>query len=237
LRGDLAGHALVKLAEFGPRQQFLELRLTDQYYLNQLFLLGLDIRQHPDLLEDGGLQVLGLVDNEHHVLAPEALLEQKPVQPVDQLLLCIRRGIDAEILVYRLQKLDFRQVGIEDDGAFGALVHLIEQVPAERGLAGADLARDDHEAAPLLDAVSKMRDGLLVLIAQVEILRVGCDIEGLLIETEKRLVHRSPPCRWACYCHNSTSTQAAQSRYFPRSRWISVQEKKWPVSEAGGLRP
>ena len=44
----------------------------------------------------------------------------------------------------------------------GVAVESLEQGPAERRLAGADLARDRDEALPLLDSVEKMSEGLPV---------------------------------------------------------------------------
>ena len=101
------GDTLVELAELGLREQLLELRLPDQDYLYQLLLLGLDVGEHAYLLQNGGQEVLGLVDYEDHVLAPHAFLEQEPVKLGCQIPLCVRRGVYAEILVYRLEKLNF----------------------------------------------------------------------------------------------------------------------------------
>ena len=159
--------ALAELLEFRTRKQLLELRLPDQDYLNQLFFLGLNVREHSDLLEHGGVEILGLIDDEHHILAPEAFFEKEPVEFVDKFFLGLARGVDAEIGIDRLEEFDFREVGVEDDRAFGAVVHLVQQVPAKRRLAGANFACDHHEAAALLDAIAKMRNCFLMLIAQV----------------------------------------------------------------------
>ena len=80
-------HALIELAQFGRSQQRLQVQLPDEDDLQQLFLVGLEIRQNADLLEHRQRQVLRLVDDQHGAGLERDQTEQKVVERVDELLL------------------------------------------------------------------------------------------------------------------------------------------------------
>src|SRR5207237_849035 len=80
------GAALVELPQLRRSQQRLQVQLSDEDDLQQLFLVGLEIRQDPDLLEHRQRQVLRFVDDEHRTRLDRNQRQQKVVQRVDQLL-------------------------------------------------------------------------------------------------------------------------------------------------------
>src|SRR5438270_9000354 len=80
-------HALIELPQLRRSQQPLQVQLTDQDDLQQLFLVGLQVREDPDLLEHRQWQVLRLVDDEYRTGLRRNQAEQEIVERVDQLLL------------------------------------------------------------------------------------------------------------------------------------------------------
>ncbi len=66
-------------------------------------------------------------------------------------------------------------------------IDLLEQIAADRGLARADFARNHHEPAAVLNTEEQVREGLLVLVAQVEqVRRVRREVEGPFFQAVKR---------------------------------------------------
>src|SRR5262245_45370506 len=60
--------ALPELAQLLAIELLAKLGLADEDDLQQLALVGLEVGQEPDLLEQLGLEVLGLIDQENHVV-------------------------------------------------------------------------------------------------------------------------------------------------------------------------
>ena len=77
--------ALAQLAQVPTPEILVELRLTDQDDLDQLPVLGLQVREQPNLLEHRGAEVLRLVDHEQDLTPRGVLLQQEEVELVDQL--------------------------------------------------------------------------------------------------------------------------------------------------------
>jgi len=97
--------------------------------------------------------------------------------------------LDAELLAHRLQQLQHRELGVEDVGDVAALGHLLEEAAAHRGLAGADFAGQQHEAAAAAHAVQQVGQRLAVALAHEQVARVGRDREWLALQTEMGRVH------------------------------------------------
>ena len=68
--------ALPELLEFDRRQLVAQVRLADEHDLHQLRLLGLEIREHPQLFERAETEILRLVDHQQHVASGQPLLDQ-----------------------------------------------------------------------------------------------------------------------------------------------------------------
>ena len=75
--------ALAQLAQAALVELLAQLRLADQHDLQELALVGLEVGEQAHLLEQLGLQVLRLVDEEHDVVAGLRLLEQEAVQDLE----------------------------------------------------------------------------------------------------------------------------------------------------------
>jgi hypothetical protein len=71
---------LAQLTHFIPIQNFRKLGLSRQDDLYQLFCVRLQVRDQPDLLEHGGFQVLGLIDDEDDGSALGILLKKKLIE-------------------------------------------------------------------------------------------------------------------------------------------------------------
>jgi hypothetical protein len=69
-------------------------------------------------------------------------------------------------------------------------VELVQEFPAQGGLAAADLADEHDEAFFLRDAVSQMLQSLQMGVAEVEKLRVRSDVERHLRKSVVALIHR-----------------------------------------------
>ncbi len=195
-------HALRELLELGPPEQVAQLGLADQDDLQQLALVGLEVGQQAQLLQHLGRQHLRLVDDQHVVLADRVRLEQELVQRVEVVLdgrLAAQRlrCRNAELLADRLQQLDHRELGVEDVRDVGAARDLLEEAAAHGGLAGADLAAEQHEAAAAVHAVQQVRERLAVALAHEQVARVRGDREGLVLQAEEGRVHGSGEYRAA----------------------------------------
>ena len=70
-------HALLELPQLQRPQHRLQIRLADEDDLQQLLLVGLEVRQNADLLEDLQREVLRLVDDEQRAGAERLEREQE----------------------------------------------------------------------------------------------------------------------------------------------------------------
>ena len=75
--------ALRELLEVGPLEHRAQLGLADQDDLQELALVGLEVRQQAQLLEHLGRELLRLVDDQDVVLADCVRLQQEVVEGVD----------------------------------------------------------------------------------------------------------------------------------------------------------
>ncbi len=145
------GNTLVELAQVLEREHLAQLGLTDEDDLDQLLLLRLEVREEADLLENLRRKVLRFVDDKHAVLTPRRLLQQVLIQPLDQFKGVVALRVDPELAVDLLEQLDGVKRRVEDERDLGVLVELVEQIPADGSLAGADLAGKHDKPAPVLD--------------------------------------------------------------------------------------
>src|SRR5262249_52994231 len=97
--------------------------------------------------------------------------------------------LDAELFVDRFQEPDGMELGIEYVGRLDLLAQVFQEAAAKGGLAGPDLAGNGHEPVLMHNGALQMGQGLLVPFAQIQIGRVGHQLEGSFLETEKARVH------------------------------------------------
>ncbi len=91
------GDALAQLAQAALVEPVAQLGLADQDDLQQLALVGLEVREQPHLLEQLRLEILRLVDQEHDVVAGLGLLEEESVQDVEVRDAVELAGLEAEL--------------------------------------------------------------------------------------------------------------------------------------------
>jgi hypothetical protein len=154
--------------------------------------LRLQVGQQAQQFQQLGRQRLCLVDHQQALLAAGVGVEQEAVERVDIGLAGGRRRVgdgDAEFLAHRLQQFHRRQLGVVDIGHAVAGRDLLQEAAADGGLAGADLAGQQHEAAAALQPVQQVRQRLAVPRAQVQEARVGRDRERLLLQAEEGRIH------------------------------------------------
>ena len=225
-------HALGQLLQLRAGQHRAQFGLADQHDLQQLAFAGFEVGQQAQLLQHVGAQVLCLVDDQHAALAGRVALQQEGVQRVDVVLDRDHAGgglrhRDVELLADRLQQLRHRQLGVEDVGHMAAFGDLLQEAAAHGGLAGADVAGEQHEAAARAahaaagggHAVQQVRQGLAVALAHEEVTRVGRDGKRVLRQAEMVRVHG-----W----EHSAARKKAQKPAF--------QGEKMPVSTVSRTR-
>ena len=76
-------HALIELPQSGRPQQGSQVQLADENDLEQLLLVGFEVRQDADLLEHLQRQILRLVDDEHGAGIQRDETEKEVVERVD----------------------------------------------------------------------------------------------------------------------------------------------------------
>ncbi len=183
------GDPLAQLAQFVGIEHLPQLRLAHQDDLEELAGAGLQVGEQAELLQDLHAQVLGLVDEEQHLLSLGLLFHEKAVEGVDEILGVVGVRRDVELVVDGLEELHRVEPGVEDVGRLDILAEVLQKDPAKGGLARAHLAGDLHEAVPLGDGVGEMGQGLLVAFAQEKIGRVRHQLEGPFLEAEEVFIH------------------------------------------------
>ena len=158
--------------------------------MQQLLLLGLEVRQQADLFQHLELQILGLIDDHDDIPAALDALEQHAVDLGDEVGLATGDLIFAELLEDGPQHLSLGDPRVEDQRRVETLrVELVEEPPAEDSLTAADLAHENDEALALSHAEFEVLERLLVGGAEIEKLGIGGDVERHLPESVEALVH------------------------------------------------
>ena len=157
-------HPLLELPQLRPREQRLQIRLADQDDLEHRAALVIDIREQADLLQDVGLEVLRLVDDDDGVRLEGDQRREKILERVDQVVAARRRHPgavlrdDAEVLEHLLQKVVAFEQRVVDDRHECLPLEPLEHGPAQQRLAGADLAGDDDQRLAPLERVGHLRE-------------------------------------------------------------------------------
>ena len=145
-------HPLGQLLQRRRGQQLAQFVLADQDDLQQLALGRLEVGQQAQLLQHVGREVLRLVDDQHAAVSGGVAAQQEDVERVEVVLhrrrarRRIRQG-DVKLFADRLQQLADGQLGVEDVGHMAASGNLLQEAAADGGLAGADVAGQQHETA------------------------------------------------------------------------------------------
>ena len=171
--------ALAELPQAPVAELLAQLRLPDEHDLEQLGPAGLEVGEHPDVLEHRPGQVLGLVDDQDDAAARLVLLQQDWLRASTCGPPPLGKG-DLEVAEHDLEKLLEGQVRVEDEHGLDARAQPRQDVADQRGLPGPHLAEDQDEAPPLLDPVGDVRERLLVRLAREQVLRVRGEPERAL---------------------------------------------------------
>ena len=185
------GDALAQLAQLGAAEPLLELGLADQEHLEQLVAAPLEVREQPDLLEQLAVEILRLVEQQYGALALAVDREQVALE-LDQRLGLGGPGRQAEPEPQAdlLEQLGAGERGVGDQRDVHPPLPLLEHVVERGGLAGADLAGDQHEGLAVLDPEAQVGERLLVLGAgEHEARLMPCD-ERVLTQAEMGFEHQ-----------------------------------------------
>ena len=171
--------------------QVAQLRLADQHQLDQLVLVGVDVGEHPELLERLGREVLRLVEDQHGAPAGGVFLDQEVLELGEELHVAgVGLGRHPERHQHPVQELAAVALGVGDQPDGEVLGQAPEQVAQQRGLAGADLAGDHRDRRMRQHAVLEHRVGAGVVLRPVEEVGVGQERERPLGQPEVLVVDR-----------------------------------------------
>ena len=191
-------NALIQLPQFGLVQQFQQVELPDDHDLQQLLVVGLEVRENADFLEHVSRQVLRLVDDQHGAAVQRHQREQEVVEGANQFVLARGREAarlervlrdHAETEQHLAEQLFNRQEWVENQRREGGLVKLFEQRAAQRGFARADVAGQDDEALFATNRLPHLLQGDVVGFAAVQKPRIRRQAERRLNEPVVVLVH------------------------------------------------
>src|SRR6185312_7342985 len=158
-----AGDSLRQLAQVRAVEQFAQLRLADQYDLQQFLGGSFEVGQQAYLFQHLGGQVLRLVHDDDDAPSLGVRRQQPPIQRIDHLLDAIAvgvRDIDPQFFADGQQKFDRRDARIQYDRDVRVMRHARQQSAHHGGLARAHLSGQLNEAAGFVDAVKQMRQSL-----------------------------------------------------------------------------
>ncbi len=188
--------ALAQLLEGRRGQRLAEAGLADQQDLHQLRLLGFEIREHPHFLERAPGEILRLVDDHHDAPAERVLIDQHPRQLAHHRRLGRRDLVDPEVDQQRLDELGRFEQRVDQARDEGAPVEAGDQRLEQRRLAASDLAGEDDEAGPRLEAEAQMVQRVAMIRTQVQVVEVRRQRERAFPQPIKAFVHRYCDPRW-----------------------------------------
>ena len=168
----------------------MKVGLADEHDLNQLRLLGFEIRQHPDFLERSPPQVLRLVDDEQREPAGSPLIDEEARQIAQQVRLApAGRRLEAEVEhdgFDQLARIEHRAHQPRDRRP---PVDAPQRGLQQRRLARSDLAGDDDEAGVSFDAVAQVAQRLGVHPARIEVVGIRAQRERPLAQVVEAFIH------------------------------------------------
>ena len=183
------GDPLVEVLE--PPHLRRQLGRADQQQRDEEAVVGLEVEQQPQLLENGVVvDELRFVHDDDGVAPGLEVAKEDVVELMEQVGLRRTLRLDAELVEHFAQEIGRGPARVGQQPDLVALgFHALDERPRERRLAAAVLAGQQGAALPLAHRVHETDQGLVVLRRQIEELRVRRVVEGLLFEAPVRFVH------------------------------------------------
>ena len=192
-RGQVVAHddPLAELPQLPAVELLAQLGLADENDLQELALVGLEVREQTHLLEELGVEVLRLVDEQDDVVTRRGLVEEKAVQNLQ-----VRRPVElprleAQLREDRPHQLRCRDHRVQDERRLVGRAELGQDRPADRGLARAHLSGDLDEPLAFPDAEENVVERLAMLVREEEEPGIGRYVERRLAEAVEVVVHRA----------------------------------------------
>ena len=149
---------LRELREVGPQHHVAQLGLADQDQLQQLVLAGIDVGEHPQLFQRLAVEVLRLVEDQHHPPPVGVFLDQIGLQPREEVdVVLARAGGLVQRHQHPAQQLAAAALGVGDQRHADVVLDLAQQMLQQRRLAGPHLARYERDRRAGQDAVFEDR--------------------------------------------------------------------------------
>ena len=185
------GDALAQVLQFGLVKMFAEFGLAHEDDLEELAIVGFQVGQEADLLEQFVGHVLGFIDNEDGIFF---LVDQAEEELVEKCGGFEAVEIEAFYAEAKFHGDGFDEAvaiehGVENEGGFPIWAELFEHGAADGSFAGADLAGELDEPLPFANAVEEMVIGFAVLWAEEKKARVWRDIERRFVQAIVLQIH------------------------------------------------
>ena len=198
--------SLGELGQVGSTDQIAQLGLADQHQLQQFVLVGVDVGEHPQLLQTFAGQVLGLVKDQDHPAARSIFGNQILLKAAEQVDIgLVRPGRLGQRQKHPAEQLAPVTMGIGNQPDPHIVAHRFQKVMQKRGLAGADVAGDQRDRRAGQDAIFQNRIGALVQGRPVEKARVRDQRKRPLAHPEEACVNIQRACHartcQTCACH------------------------------------
>ena len=155
------------------------------------FVVGFDVGQQPNLLEQLERQTLRLVDDQHRGFAACRSGRSSASSSSSSAAFEARRfARQTELRCEHLDELVARQRRVVQMHAVHLLGLLLERRPNQRRLAGAGFADEQRDALAAGDAVLEVAQRLAVRLGQHQEPRVRRQVERPLAKAEELFVHQ-----------------------------------------------
>ncbi len=177
------------------REVLVEFGLAEQYDLQQLVLIGLEVGQQADFLERLQRHALCLLDEQHHLLVFHVPLQQVILQQVHDFVLGgVARHRQRQLVGDDEEDVLGRNARVGDVDDFDRIRQLQLQHAAQHRLAAADLADHLDNALAAMYRVNQRGEDVAPLAALVEQARIRSNLKRGTLEAEVIFVHAYSPC-------------------------------------------
>ena len=168
---------------FDPLDDPAQLRLADEQQVEQEPVVELVVEQQPDLLEIRRREQLRLVDDEERHLVLLEIPHHHLAQRVQQIVLGVRRRVEAELVEDLADELDGLEHGVRDEThVIFLLGEVLDESAGKRRLSATHVPREQRGPLAAHDGVRQAGHRLAVVPRVVDELQVRNDLVGVDIE-------------------------------------------------------